>query len=349
MPNARPALLVLVAVGLAVGLLAVGTIATDSYGLSTSQSTDTPTQTVTIHGDTYTITSIATADPDASFSATIDVPDGSSWVLDIYNDNEQIEIDSITGGGPDTVTVPTDGVEPGTYALTLQSGGDVQVVKPLVVEGYAVDLNAPSSHPPDEPLDLTVDATPTAASGDPPAVEVVVWNGDSHERLTAESVGEYTYEATVDGLEPGSYQIYAAAVGTDTVMGEPEVLGASGGSWVTVEESDDSPPENGDDGGDDDEPGDGDDADDDGSGDDANGDDGDDTTGADGSNDDRTDDAGSGDAEDDSSDDADTIEPADPEDGDDGDDGTEAIPAFGLVAGVFAVLFGASFAVRRRG
>ncbi|WP_290813143.1 cell surface glycoprotein [Halovivax sp.] len=319
------------------------------YGLSTSDSTSTPTETVELDGSEFTISAVATAEPDGAFTATVDVPDGTSYMLDVYNDDEQSVIDTIHGSGPGQETVETDGVDPGTYVLALTVDGDVEVVKPLVVEGYAVTVDADDEIHPDDDLTATVDVAETAASGDPADVEVAIWNGDSVDRVVATQIDDGTYEATVSGLDEGDYQVYAAAQGTDTVMGEPEVLGISDGQWVTVTSDADDP-------GDDDPPGDGDNGSDDGS--DENGEDGengdedsadnateDDTgeNGDDGSEEDRSDENGD--------DDGDIMAPSDPEDdeGDGVDDADDALPFAGPAPVVVAVALAiAGLFVRRR-
>lgn len=247
-------LCVLLACLLALGW--AGAAASGDYAIGTSDSTETPTQTVEIEGSEYTISSIATAEPDGSFTASVTVPEDTRYSLDVLNADEQPVIDTIYGSGSGQETVDVDGVEPGTYALVLWVDRDVVAVKPLVIESYDVSLEAPAEHAEGESLTVSVEATPTAASGAPAGVEVAVWNGEEVIRTSAESAGDDTYEATVSGLAEGDYQVYAAAQGTDEVLGEPEALGVSSGHWVSVTDddgdgSDDGEDTGGDDGSDD--------------------------------------------------------------------------------------------------
>ncbi|WP_247730589.1 hypothetical protein [Halovivax limisalsi] len=353
----KHALLALLLIG-CVGAVTLAASAAPAYDLTASQSIDTPEQTVSIHGNTYTITSIATAAPDSSVTVDVTVPDDTSYAVDLYNDDEQVVVDPTLGTGSGTVSVTTEGVAPGTYALTLQADNDFRDVQPLVVEGYDVSLSAPTSVEAGTPLTVSVDATPTASSGDPAGgVEVAVWNGDTTRRVDAEPVDGEAYEATIEGLEPGEYEIYAAALGSGTVMGEPEVLGATGDRTVTVtnDAGGDDPPDDGGDDPPDEDDGDGTDDGGDGSGDGDSGtsDDADDGSGdggtgagSDGDTGESTDGTDDGDNE---SSGSETIDPTDPaaDDGANGGSDDDPVPGFGLEALLVGALAGLALAIRR--
>lgn len=312
---------------------AVVGVAASDYAVSTGSEIDTPTRTVEVEGSQYTMSSVATATVDGSVAISVQVPSDTSYVLDIYNDDEQAVVDTHSGYESQTESIDLSGVEPGTYAITLKNDGNVEAVKPLVVEGVSVSLSVPSEIDATDSLTVTVETASIDGETEPQNVEVAVWNGDETIRVDATDTGSGTYEATVEELAAGDYQVYAAAQGSGTVMGEPNAIGISDGASVTVSE---------DDGGDSGTPGDSGDGDD---GDGQNNDSADDgATGDDAPDDGSEDTDGTGDGEtngDDNETDADLQTPSDPED--DGDDG-DSVPFVGpavLVAPLTLLIGGA--------
>ncbi|MFC3959123.1 hypothetical protein [Halovivax cerinus] len=314
--------------------VALSGVAASEYAVSTDSETDTPSRTVTIEGSTFTIDSIATAPVGDTVAASIQVPDDSSYVLDVYrNENEVVRTEY--GSGPQTESLDMSGFDAGTYALVLHADGDVVDVKPLVMEGVSVTLQAPGSVEMNETATATVE-TSSIDGTTPQAVEVAIWNGDSTERVTATETGDGTYEATIDGLDPGDYQLYAAAQGSGTVMGEPNVVGVSDGTTLSVSDGG-SNPGGGDPGGED--PG-----DENESGTETDGSGGD---GTDGNESETGRDTGDGDGSDDGTDaDGTPQQPSDP-DGTGDDGGSDSIPVVGPAA-VVVPLSILTWAVLRR-
>ena len=212
--------------------------ATGSYGLSASGSVDVPDRTLTHEGTSYDVGSIAERSQGESLAVSVSVPDGTSFHVDLYDADRQLE-ESTSGSGSDRVTFDTGNLAPGTYLLALYADGEYRAIYPLVVTGYDLSVAHDEKAPVDGTLTVTVDVTATAASGSPAAVEVVIWRGATTEQATAteSDSGEYVAELSLSGLATGDYTVYAVAQGSDVVYGgQQELLGISGSSAVTISE-----------------------------------------------------------------------------------------------------------------
>jgi len=215
-------------------------VAGSSFGLSVDNSIETPEQTVShdVIGD-HTVNAIGISEPDSSFSVTVTAPTDGTHFLDLYKGEDRIDTFRIDDGD-ETITIETDNLDPGSYMLRLQSDGTTEDVFPVVINGYDIDVETTENTSNDE---LTVGATvtPTASSGQPYAVETVVWNDETNERETLSSTGEEDYEGTVSlsAFNDDSYNVYVAALSDETVYDDQNEILAIDDSVVEDTESDD--------------------------------------------------------------------------------------------------------------
>ncbi|WP_459191553.1 hypothetical protein [Halosimplex sp. J119] len=212
-------------------------VAANGYQISSGDADSMPERTVEFQDSTFTIDSLITADPGDEVSVDVSAPDEVYRVY-IYNSEEQI-VDSKRGdGGDQSFTFDLSGYDPGSYPITVYHDGDYMAVQPLVVEGYDVSVDAPSSVEQGETATVEIEVDQTAASSSPAHVRAVVANDDEELVVDASESGG-TYEATFNGseLNTGSYTVYGAAQGSTTIMDRNELLGVSGKSSLSVDEA----------------------------------------------------------------------------------------------------------------
>ncbi|WP_415380195.1 hypothetical protein [Halosimplex sp. TS25] len=210
--------------------------AADGYQMSSSDADSMPERTVEFQDGTFTIDSLITADPGDEISVDVSAPDEVYRVY-VYNSEEQI-VDSKRGNGSQSFSFDLSGYDPGSYPVTVYHDGDYEVVQPLVVEGYDVSLDAPSTVERGESATVEIEVEQTAASSSPAHVRAVIANDEEHLMINA-SESDGSYVATFDGdeLSAGSYTVYGAAQDANTAMGRNEVLGVSERSSLSVEDA----------------------------------------------------------------------------------------------------------------
>lgn len=330
------ALAVLVVV--AIGVVGSAIVAADEYEITASDPIDTPEETHVIEGQTYTVDSVGQVRPGQSISVEVSAPSDATYIVELYNSDEQIE-DETRGSGSGTYYFSdTDEYGIGSYVATVYADGEHQDVQPMIISGYNVYLTYPQQFELDgDDLEITLTLSPAAADDPPPNDgEVALWRDGQTLRAPADHVegDEYIATFSADELEAGDYKLYGGAQGELTSEAEYEVLGASAQHELEVvePESDDggsSLPGGGDDG---DETDDEESSDDEGGTDDA-----------------ATDDDTDGTAEnetDDSSDETDEIQmPQEDKDTDDGGDDDDGLPVLAPTV-IIATLIATTFAVR---
>ncbi|RQG96018.1 hypothetical protein [Natrarchaeobius chitinivorans] len=241
---------------------------------------------------------------------TVDVTGDEGEVVLLNADGDvvdgPIEIDDQRS--TEQMTFETTNLEPGSYALVIETrGSDFEAVYPVVVSGYDIDVTHSDTVEADDEIEIDVTVSQQASQTTPGSVQVAVWDDDTVVRTDATHDSGDSYSATVSASEfdvGTEYNVYAVAQGTEKVdlIGEEEILGVSDESTVKIVESggdddppaDDDEPANGDDESDDDEGSDDDDESDDGS-------DDDDSDDSDGTDDPAGDDEGTADDGDDGS------------------------------------------------
>jgi hypothetical protein len=210
------------------------------YSISDSSAIETPTQTVTFEGQTYTIDSVSRIRTDGSVTVSTTVPSGAAYDLNLRGpDNQIIVSERKTGNGSHTFSYFGSG-EAGTYAASIQDGGNTVAVHPIVIAGYDMSVTEPDTVTAGETV--TLEATVSELSVDKHSnldrVEVIVGNDDVEveETMTKESGDTYTATVDTDSLDPGTYNVYAVVRGDETVRQRDEVLGVSDTVDLTVEE-----------------------------------------------------------------------------------------------------------------
>ncbi len=212
-------------------------IPTSDATLSSPDAIETPTRTVTIDGTEYAVSALAHTEHGSTLTIDVSAPAGTEYAVDLYNADEQVEL-SADGTGDTRVTFETGALEPGTYAATLYIDGNYVDYLPIVVGGYEMTTEHPTSvNTNDSVAAIDVTATATAATSAPAGVEVAVWNGETVVRESATRLEGSSYRATVSTAEltaGETYAVYAVAQGTEQVEGKPEVLGVSDGSQLAI-------------------------------------------------------------------------------------------------------------------
>lgn len=229
-----------------VGLLLVASLVPPAiaagYEISASDTTSVPERTVDLEGQSFTIDSMIRASRGDSASLDVRAPD-ERYELYLYDSDRSI-VASERGEGDESFSFDLTGYEPGTYVVTTYHDGNYEAIQPVLVSGYDVSADAPSSVSSGESVDVTLDVSATAASSDPANVTVIVARGGTtHEVEASGSDGEYT--ATVDSgeLDAGEYTVYGVVQSDEEAFGHEELVGLSDGQSLTVEadsSSDDS-------------------------------------------------------------------------------------------------------------
>lgn len=235
----RAGVVIVIALLVAVGAGAPVATGSHGYDLTVPGSLETPPRSFSIAGGTYTVSAIGRTDPGGSFTVEAAVPPNTTYRVIVY-DADQNVVDHQPGSTDGTFdfSAPNPPYEPGSYAISLFADGVHQRLHPLLVRGFDVTVEAPSSAESDETIDVTVDVTRTAGTKPIHSVEVAIVDSDDTIRETASKVADGTYEASIalDGLEPGTYRIYATVNGEEEAFDRKERLGISDASSLSVTE-----------------------------------------------------------------------------------------------------------------
>jgi len=226
----------------AVPVMTAGTSASAAgqYEISIEGSVETPARTVTFQDRTHEVSAVGVADPGEAITVDVTAPDESYRVY-VYNGDEQI-VESKQGRDDGTFSFDLSNYDPGTYVITAYYDGHYEAIYPVVVRGYDVRVDHPGSVTAGESVEVTAELTETTDTAAPDSVEVALADADSSVNVTATRESDSTYTATVptDGLEPGTYDLYAGVRTTDTAFGERAIVGVSGASTVEIADRDPS-------------------------------------------------------------------------------------------------------------
>jgi len=218
-------LLVLVAV------LAVAAAGNSAYSLSGTPSIETPTRSVSYQGQQYTIDAVSRISATGSVTITTDVPEGAAYELNLRGpDNQLVSSERLVDDANYTFSYFGFG-EAGTYAVTIQDGGDTVAAYPVVIAGYDLSITSPGRVEEDDEvtLEATVEERAVDRHSSLDSVQVIVGNDDvERQRVMSPTTGD-AYAATIStaGLDPGTYNVYVVARGNATVRQRAEILGVS--------------------------------------------------------------------------------------------------------------------------
>jgi hypothetical protein len=211
-----------------------GGAASESFGLSVAGSIETPDRTVN-HDELgeHTFSAVGVTTPGDPLSVSVTAPSEGTHFLDLYKGRDRVDTLRIENGS-ETVSIQTDGLDPGSYFLRLLSDGNTEVVYPVVIEGYDINVEQTENTSTDE-LEVSTTVTPTASTGAPESVEAVVWNDETEKRETLRSESGDSYAGTVSlsAFGDSSYHVYVAAVGEKTVNDRNEILAIGEGESET--------------------------------------------------------------------------------------------------------------------
>jgi|GEM_PF-3840696 len=224
-------LLLVAALALAPPALAAG------YSISPGTTTDTPTRSVELEGNEFDISALGHVAYGETMSVGVDAPE-EAYSVSLYNTDRQTEwVSNDEYVGDTNLPLPTDRLDPGTYIVAVQGPGDrFTAVHPIVVQGYNISLDAPTSLDAGETGELSVTLSPTGSSGDPAGVDVALAN-ESWDRTIETRKDDGSYVATFSVSSPGEYYVYAAARGTDTAYGgRAEALAVTASEPLSVAE-----------------------------------------------------------------------------------------------------------------
>jgi len=232
--------------------VATAIVAGAGHEISVPGSTEIPTQTVEtdeFEKDEYEIDAFAVQEQGESFTADVNIPDDADGevIVDLYGfengDQQYLTTGTRQADGEEWLfdSEATDR-EPGTYALLLFVDDDLQKIQPVVISGYDIDVDNPTSGDEDEEITVDATVTQTDADSDPSQVNVVIWNDDDQRQIEMSSGDDstsYTADISLNQFDPGEYEVYVTAHGDEEFQGEKEVLGLGEGSVLDIEEVED--------------------------------------------------------------------------------------------------------------
>ena len=232
---ARAAIVVCI---VAVTLAAVpGALGAGGYGLDSPSTVDVPDGVVSGEGELFTVREIARVPHGEPFRLRTAAPAGAAYGVELRDMNGGVvEVSNRTLRGNDSISFATGDIRPGSYVAVLSDHGGPQAVLPVVIEGYAVSVDAPETA--EAGADLTVSATLVAdpAAPDVGEVELAIVDRASGEvavqrAATADRGG---YSATVRLDDPGEYDVFVNVRGARSTKGHKEVLGFSDARTLSV-------------------------------------------------------------------------------------------------------------------
>lgn len=233
----RVLLLVSMVIVAAAGVAVVA--AESEYGMAVDGAIDTPTETIEIEGETYEIDEGGVADRGGTITVEVTAPARYNLYLydtDVkavhraYTDDDRVEFDL------------DDDIEPGTYMLSLEpDGAGRQAVTPVVVQGYDISLEYPSTVTVDDDVTFTATVEPLAGQAQPDTVDLAVWDGKSATNVTLEQTAGTNYSTTesMARLGPGTYDVYGTVTG-DVTRGYETAEAVTDGHTLTVTETEEN-------------------------------------------------------------------------------------------------------------
>jgi hypothetical protein len=205
---------------------AVGVATDPAYNISVEGSYETPTDSVTVEGEQFTVSAVGVASEHEGITVSVDAPANAEYQINLYTLDQQIQ-DFRTATGPETVTFDTNLVDPGSYVVAAVDNDDFFAVHPVVVTDYNQTTVVPDRVPTNTAVSgaVTVEAKP----GENPigSVELAVWNKTWRNRSVLKSRGNRRYTGSLPGLSNGTYRVSAVVVASERIDGEKNVLAVS--------------------------------------------------------------------------------------------------------------------------
>ncbi|MDQ2052807.1 hypothetical protein RBH26_20410 [Natronolimnohabitans sp. A-GB9] len=231
-------ILLLVSVGT---ILAGGVAAGEDADMEVTDTIETPSETITIEGSEYEVDEIAVIEQGGTIE--VQVTSSEDYYLQLYDTDAKSEVREFMSDEVSVVVLgdDDDDLEPGTYMLSLEPDLDRVAVTPVVVQGYDIELEYPSSAETGSEVELEATVEPTTGLEQPDSVEVGIWDGSDTTNATLTHNGGTDYSTThsLDELDTGSYDVYATVLADETVEGYPVTLAVEEGDELQVTDSED--------------------------------------------------------------------------------------------------------------
>lgn len=209
------------------------------YALTLENSVDTPSRTVTIQGETHSVSAVGRTTPGSMLSVAADAPSDTAYDVLLYNGDRQI-VASKEAFGEQSLQFDMSRYTPGSYLLAIYKNGNYKDVFPVVVRGYSMTVDTPSHATAGSDITVTVTATKTEDVEDPSAVQVVLASDEETQRATATKIDSNTYQTTLslDQFQSGNTRVYAVVQGSDDAFkdGRKQLLGVSDASTVIIDQ-----------------------------------------------------------------------------------------------------------------
>ena len=212
-----------------------------SFTVAIADSIDTPSQEVTIDGDSYTVDSIARISQGEELTVRTDGPDDESYRVYIHSveDGSRSVYDTkyVPADGSRSVSFDTSSFEAGSYVVSIYHDGTYYDPHPLAIPAYDVTVSVPDSVAASGTLEISPSLTEVTGDETVDSVEVVVTNDDTTRRLEATKSDEsYVADLDLDSIPTGDYQVHAVVYGPESTPGATnEVIGISDATELTIE------------------------------------------------------------------------------------------------------------------
>ena len=219
----------------------VPALAATEYDVDVDGSIDTADRDVTVDGDSFTVTAVGTVSHGESIAATVDAPAESNYDLYLYDSDRRVA-DTVDMDGSGSAEFETDYLSPGSYVVAVYtSEGSIAAVQPVVVSGYDVSVDAPTSVTAGTAATVDVTLTETTDAPNPERVEVVVLrDGSVVTRVDATTDGDGYAASLPSDLAAGEYGYYVGVRGPNEVDGRHELVALDDGKRLRVEAADDA-------------------------------------------------------------------------------------------------------------
>jgi hypothetical protein len=203
-----------------------GATAEPAYNISVVGSYDTPTDTVTVEGEQFTVSGVGTAAQGEELTVSVDAPADAEYQINLYTLDQQVQ-DFRAATGSETVTFDTSLVDPGSYVVAAVDNQEFFAVHPVVVTDYSITTAFPDQVPTDTAVSGSVTIEPTPGENPVGAVEVVLWNSTWRDRIPLTTTESGRYTGTVPGLANGTYRVSTVVIAAERIDGEENVLAVS--------------------------------------------------------------------------------------------------------------------------
>jgi hypothetical protein len=215
-------------------LLSISVAGNTGYSLSGEPAIDTPTRNISFEGQDYTINAVSRITANGSVTIRATAPANKSYLVALRGpENQIISTDRQTGGGTHTFEYFGSPPKAGTYVATLEQGGTIVAVYPIIISGYRISISQTDGNT----VMATISERDVQAHSSAETVQLVLASEDSTHQQRMTQVTGTKYRTTITGLAPGTYSGYVLVRGNKTVRRQSEILSISDTINVRVQDS----------------------------------------------------------------------------------------------------------------